>query len=377
MHLTLVLKALPNQCIDRQAIVTAEYSVNNFQNHEGWKLLKLTAVTAVMIHVAGMSAAGDWFKSETVDRMTDRVTTIYSLSAVAPVDCGFGSTVPRISLACTPEARIAIEVPQCVQSDGFHDWRIDGAKSDTTAIDFQSGGTFGFLQDIEAYLADNVASPRWLGRILTGQSLLISIKPYSGARQIAEFDISGLSGFGPELAGCALLPEGSVLPQPVPDSGAKLDGREPGSLEALVISALACHDTPKPGPVLAKLEALVKLDDSDVTGGDGIGCFEMKGGVDILGMSFDTICAFDDDEEALATYSRYFSRGPGTSPGTRLELVPSDASKDEIETWYRENIRSKPNRGVLTDIYYYSTRGGQFTEMAKAGVGCTTWKADD
>lgn len=64
-------------------------------------------------------------------------------------------------------------------------------------------------------------------------------------------------------------------------------------------------------------------------------CWVIEGGVTVAGMDFQTICAFEEDEQIRSANSEFYYRGPGTSPGQMISFG-TNVSGDRLSDWYIE-----------------------------------------
>jgi hypothetical protein len=110
--------------------------------------------------------------------------------------------------------------------------------------------------------------------------------------------------------------------------------------ETLVIEQLKCAEPPSPLPLLESLEALGKLDPATLDSMDSVSCFPIKDGITIAGLTFQSICAFEDDPDIRAKRPDLLVRSAGTAP---FEFVSfgSNETPDAIKAWYATSIGPK------------------------------------
>ncbi|WP_425051313.1 SH3 domain-containing protein [Psychromarinibacter sp. S121] len=120
-------------------------------------------------------------------------------------------------------------------------------------------------------------------------------------------------------------------------------------VQQAVIDFIQCYSEPDAAETIADMATGGILNLSATRYEDSSSCIPFnRGGLTINGVTFDTICAFDEDV-SVPDWSRYFQRGPGTSPGTFLELR-TQASVGLLQAWALE--LSPSGYGVQIDSLY-------------------------
>ncbi len=134
-------------------------------------------------------------------------------------------------------------------------------------------------------------------------------------------------------------------------------------LQQAVIDFVQCYEEPALAETIVDMATGGILNLSAKWHEDSSSCFPFNGGgLTINGITFDTICAFDENVN-VPGWSTYFERGPGTSPGTFLELR-SQASVSVLESWALQ--LSPSGYGIDIDTLY---GGGAY-------VMCSSWSME-
>lgn len=136
-------------------------------------------------------------------------------------------------------------------------------------------------------------------------------------------------------------------------------------LDRMLIEELSCSSPPAATRILQELVALGRIDPSKNIGYDSLSCWKIDGGLQIRGMNFTSICAFEESEGTRAMYPDLYYRGPGTSPGQTLSLG-TDAGADDLSDWYLALFGPKHVDSAIAD--------GEWTTLGEASeVSCTSW----
>lgn len=136
-------------------------------------------------------------------------------------------------------------------------------------------------------------------------------------------------------------------------------------LERHILMQLSCSDQPSPLFSFISLERLGKIEASEMVGFDSISCFRINGGIEVNGMRFNSICGYDENEQAQELYPQFLWRGPGTSPGQFISLG-TEANFDIVAEWYIESFHG--TRLLSQAIRSENTTFGDNTE-----VKCSDW----
>ena len=83
-----------------------------------------------------------------------------------------------------------------------------------------------------------------------------------------------------------------------------------------------------------------KLDPNEITEMDSIACFPIKDGIEVAGLTFVSVCGFEQDPDIRKKRPDMLRRGPGTSPGQTLSFG-TYAPEGEVSPWYTNNVGSK------------------------------------
>jgi hypothetical protein len=134
--------------------------------------------------------------------------------------------------------------------------------------------------------------------------------------------------------------------------------------EALAIQQLKCAEPPSPLPLLESLEALGKLNPATLDSMDSVTCFPIKDGIKIAGLTFRSICAFEDDPEIRAKRPDLLVRAPGTPPVEHVSFG-TEEPKDALMQWYTAAIGPKHASRAF--------ESADETLDGKTHVTCTAW----
>ena len=122
------------------------------------------------------------------------------------------------------------------------------------------------------------------------------------------------------------------------------------SFEEAVIEELRCERRPAPLPILEALDAAGMLDHEGAVRFDSVSCFPIKGGVLVRGLRFDSVCAHEEDTDLRARRPDLLWRGPGTSPGQRIDLGTA-APLEVVRRWHARNVGTvDPGRAITTEF---------------------------
>ena len=136
--------------------------------------------------------------------------------------------------------------------------------------------------------------------------------------------------------------------------------------ESTAIAQLQCTQPPSPLLLLEMLESMGKIDAKAIDSMDSVSCFEIKDGVALSRMVFQSVCAFESDGAVRAKRPDLLVRAPGTAPAQRISFG-TDQNIDAVTKWYSTAIGPKHlSRAIdpATD-----------TLDARTHVTCTAWFA--
>ncbi|MBW6416712.1 hypothetical protein [Celeribacter sp. PS-C1] len=105
-------------------------------------------------------------------------------------------------------------------------------------------------------------------------------------------------------------------------------------LEREILEELSCEVSPMSLEILTELTEAKKIIPEDNIGYDSLSCWTLLGGLNVAGMRFDSICAYEEDPELQRAHPEFYYRGPGTSPGQHLSLGTS-VSVTALVDWSR------------------------------------------
>jgi len=130
-------------------------------------------------------------------------------------------------------------------------------------------------------------------------------------------------------------------------------------IERFIIEQLSCVEAPRVLPILLILESLGKIKADERIGYDSVSCFRIHGGIRVNGITFQSICGFEDSEAIRNLRPDLLWRGPGTSPSRFISFgTPVDFKI--AQKWYFQNIgRRYLNQAIRTD----DTSMGDNTEI--------------
>lgn len=136
-------------------------------------------------------------------------------------------------------------------------------------------------------------------------------------------------------------------------------------LERMVLEELSCVDSPQATHILQALVKGKKISPSENIGYDSISCWKIDGGISISGMTFQSVCALEEDEFIRSHNPDLYYLGPGLLPAQRISFGAS-VSADVLSDWYFElfgpvNLHSAISEGRDTTL-------GDASE-----VRCTAW----
>lgn len=137
------------------------------------------------------------------------------------------------------------------------------------------------------------------------------------------------------------------------------------AFDRMIMEELSCEDPPRPTGILQTLVKAKKIDPSDNLGYDSMSCWKIKGGISFLGVNFNSVCAFEEDEFIRQYNKDLYYRAPGTSPGQFISFG-TDISGDQLADWYVKifgpaRVSSAINEGVMTNL------------DTKSEVECNSW----
>ncbi len=118
----------------------------------------------------------------------------------------------------------------------------------------------------------------------------------------------------------------ALLAQPLAAQGISAIERE-------ILQELSCERDPRPTRILRDLSRSGMIDLDDNIGYDSMSCWRLDGGLEVLGITFVSVCAFEEDADIRSRNTDLYYRGPGTSPG-QLIAFGSEIPADDLAAWY-------------------------------------------
>jgi hypothetical protein len=301
--------------------------------------------------------------------MTDKVRRFYTTENEATLDCGNGPSYARLHLSCGDGAIAIIQTESCgFPADGFLTYRFEGKKRDYASFVNNGSGTGVQFNDP---IKQTPTADSFVEKTLLNDRLLVEIKTYGSQRSILEFDISGLKEFsGDDFRAC--FPE--VFSANNAFSGAKKSDFEKqggpftaDGIEGEILNQLRCQTPPHPTSIFEKLRELGKISYTENVGFDGMSCFQIAGDLEVAGITFTSICGYEEDEAIHAQYPDLYYRGRGTSPGLRISFG-TNVSESALIAWYKANLNPALIESGIDSMY---------TNLDTAfDVGCTEWIVD-
>lgn len=137
------------------------------------------------------------------------------------------------------------------------------------------------------------------------------------------------------------------------------------AFDRMVLEELSCARPPKPTNILVALVEAGKIVPAKNIGYDSLSCWEIEGGMMVQGMTFRSVCAFEEDELIRSYHEDLYYRGPGTSPGQWLSFG-SAASGDELSDWYVKVFGPSKVSSAISE-------GTDTTLQEPSEVRCTSW----
>jgi hypothetical protein len=137
------------------------------------------------------------------------------------------------------------------------------------------------------------------------------------------------------------------------------------AFDRMVLEELSCARAPKPTGILRALVEAQKIDPADNLGYDSMSCWKIDGGISVAGMTFQSVCAFEEDDAIRSFNEDLYYRGPGTSPGQRISFGAS-VSGDELSDWYIQVFGPSKVSSAISE-------GVDTTLQEPSEVSCTSW----
>lgn len=137
------------------------------------------------------------------------------------------------------------------------------------------------------------------------------------------------------------------------------------AFDRMVLEELSCARAPKPTGILRALVESQKIDPADNLGYDSMSCWKIDGGISVAGMTFQSVCAFEEDDTIRSLNEDLYYRGPGTSPGQRISFGAS-VSGDELSDWYIQVFGPSKVSSAISE-------GVDTTLQEPSEVSCTSW----
>ena len=137
------------------------------------------------------------------------------------------------------------------------------------------------------------------------------------------------------------------------------------AFDRMVLEELSCQRPPRPTGILQALVEANKIVPADNIGYDSISCWKIEGGIAVAGMTFQSVCAFEEDGDIQSFNPGLYYRGPGTSPGQRISFGAA-ASGDELSDWYISVFGPARVNSAIAE-------GDDTTLQEPSEVVCTGW----
>lgn len=149
-----------------------------------------------------------------------------------------------------------------------------------------------------------------------------------------------------------------LLTAAIPGTASALD-----RMERLVLEELACTDLPQSLIILSQLRDEGRIDTAQNLGYDSLSCFQIAGGLAVQGITFTSVCAYEEDAALQAAHPEFYYRGPGTSPGQTLSFGTL-TDPDALSDWYLALFGPELVASAISD--------GQ-TPGEAGSVSCNSW----
>ncbi|MGE0240865.1 MAG: hypothetical protein AB7F09_16640 [Parvibaculaceae bacterium] len=108
---------------------------------------------------------------------------------------------------------------------------------------------------------------------------------------------------------------------------------------------IICQSAPDPTATLLYLSRKKRIDAKKGERADSETCWKIYPVLKIDGVGFMHVCASAEDPLLIELFPLFYFRGPGTSPGTGLRLVTTDAEA-AVDDWLE---RAKERLGIKGD----------------------------
>lgn len=137
------------------------------------------------------------------------------------------------------------------------------------------------------------------------------------------------------------------------------------AFDRMVLEELSCARPPKPTGILQALVEAKKIDPANNIGFDSLSCWKIDGGITVAGMTFQSVCAFEEDEVIRSYNKDLYYRGPGTSPGQTISFGAA-VGGDQLSDWYIEVFGPSKVSSAISE-------GESTTLQEPSEVSCTSW----
>lgn len=94
-------------------------------------------------------------------------------------------------------------------------------------------------------------------------------------------------------------------------------------------------------------------------------CWVIDGGVSVSGMNFQSVCAFEEDENIRSRNKDLYYRAAGASPGQRISFGAA-VNGDKLSDWYIKVFGPAKVSSAISE-------GNDTTLQEASEVRCTSW----
>lgn len=135
--------------------------------------------------------------------------------------------------------------------------------------------------------------------------------------------------------------------------------------ERMVLEELSCVEPPQPTRILHALVKDRKILPSANIGYDSISCWRIDEGISIAGLTFQSVCALEEDEFIRSLNQDLYYLGPGLPPPQQISFG-SSVGADMLSDWYLDIFGPANLHSAISE--------GRDTILGDASeVRCTAW----